>query len=118
MIEQTLKVGKQQRLLLYQNDTVTARLTLLDEDGDPIDLTGMTVKLHAKLSLWDTAVAWSITGTLHDAEAGIVDFALTETLHTGNVREYWADIEHDAGAGVTTVLMPLFNLSVIRGISV
>lgn len=117
MIEQTLKAGQQNRIQLRQTDTVTVQLTLLHENGDPIDLTALTVKLQSKLSLWDSAAAFTITGTLVDADAGIVSFAFTETLHTANVREYWADIISDQGAGSTLVLMPLFNLSVIRGIS-
>lgn len=99
MRTETIKRGNRYDLRFYQNDVLTLRLSLTDESGDAIDLTGKTVRLLLKENVFDTAAAFTLTctpvGTLTN---GIVDVAIT-ALSTANVRDYIAEVEVETTGG-------------------
>lgn len=112
MNQRTLRKGNLHRFHWVQGDALTERLTLLDENGNAIDLTGQALRLHAKLNPYDAATAFTLVGAIAgDATLGIVDFPVT-TTETASVREYWAEIEMTVGAVVETIFR--FRIKVER----
>lgn len=110
----TYQRGKQYRQTFYQDDEVVFEVELRDAEGNPLDLAALDVELAAKLSLFDDTAAFTITGTVVDATAGIVSFAVDDT-HTGEIRNYYAEIEVSDGAGYTETYI-LFQLDILRGV--
>lgn len=111
----TYQRGRQYRQTFYQNDETPFQVRLRDFAGNPIDLTGLTVNLPAKLNLFDDTAAFTLSGTLTDAEAGIVTFPVTNS-ETGEIRNYFAEIEVTDGASYTETLV-IFQLDILRGIA-
>lgn len=114
MREITFKRGDSISFRTWQNDVLTLRGTLLDEDGDAIDLTGKTIRINAKISPFDSSVTHAVSGSIVTAASGIVDFAITGT-HTANVRKFFAEIEYETtgGAGDIETLLT-FEWLVLR----
>ncbi len=109
MISETiLQRGQRYRVAWYRSDAFTWRVTLRDADGDPVDLTGLTIALHAKINALDAAVLFTVVGAIVGAAtAGIVDFVITAT-HTANVRNLTAEVELNDGAnGFTHIVFDL-----------
>lgn len=115
MITATFQQGKHYRQTFYQNDETPFEVTLRDTNGNPRDLTALDVTLAAKISLFDETAEFELDGTLVDAEAGIVEFAVTST-ETGNIRDYIAEIQVTDGASYTETLI-VFQLDILRGIA-
>lgn len=89
----TLKRGNRYKLDNYRNDVETWRVSLTDEQGDAVDLTGGAVYFRAKVSPFDSTLAFELLGTVIGAETlGIVEFAI-DIAQTGLVRKYIAEIQ-------------------------
>lgn len=114
MIKLEMKQGGQYRIGLSQGDEVPVELTLRNSIGDPIDLTDLDVSLILKLDLFDSAPAYTLTGTLTVGSDGIVTFDFTNT-ETADVRLFVAEIEVTDGAAYTETLF-LLQVDVRRGI--
>lgn len=114
-IRVTYQKSRHYRQTFYQDDETPFEVTLRDSAGNPIDLTGLDIELSAKLNLFDIAAAFTLTGTIVDAEDGIVTFPVTDT-ETADIRNYFAEIEVTDGAAYTETLI-LFQLDILRGIA-
>lgn len=96
-----LRRGRPQRLILQEMDGTMLTLTLLDAQGRALNLTGTTVTLNTKYSLYDEAVHASYAGTVVSASAGKVrfNFVLSDLELT---RDMYASVVLDNGSEVWT----------------
>lgn len=112
MITKELKQGGQYRIMLTQANEAPIEFTLRNSIGDPIDLTGLTLEMTWKISLFDDAPAYTFPGTVTGAEDGILTFAVTD-VETADVRVFIAEIIATDGASYTENLF-LFQMEVRR----
>ena len=105
----TMRTGE--AIELIRGDARSLAVALVDDAGDPIDLTAyagvdaeiaLTVKENQyRNDATDTNAAFQVTGTMADPTTGIVTFAISpansEALETGINYDY--DIQADDGAG-------------------
>lgn len=113
----TLRAGRRYELHVYTNDVATWRLSLTNEYGDAVDLTGKTVRCLLKQSLFDSAAAFTLTctpvGTLTN---GVVDMAIT-ALSTAAVRDFKAEIEVETTGGAGDIeSFLIFDFKVLRDV--
>lgn len=99
MRTETIKRGNRYDLRFYQADVLTLRVSLTDEAGSAIDLTGKTIRVLLKENVFDTAAAFTLScAIVGDAANGIVDVTIT-AASTANVRDYLAEIEVETTGG-------------------
>lgn len=77
---------------IKQNDTAPSlRATLLDGDGNPVNLSGSTVRFHMRL-LGQTAIVVNQSATLIDAANGIAQYNWV-AADTDTIGSYQAEFE-------------------------
>lgn len=92
-------------------NTLVISLTLEDDDGDPVDITGYTVIFTIKRLLTDGKYVYQQTITSHTAPAlG----QTTITVPADNLKfigQYWYDIRFDIGAAKQTYGIGMIQFS-------
>lgn len=90
---------------VVQNDLFAFSLTLRDSDGDPIDLTGASVRMQVRADFGDPVVALEFEIgdgiTVPTPADGRADFSKIAALAP---RGYVYDVEFNFGAGPRTML--------------
>ena len=77
---------------IKQNDTAPSlRATLLDGDGNPVNLSGSTVRFHMRL-LGQTAIVVNQSATLIDAANGIAQYNWV-AADTDTIGSYQAEFQ-------------------------
>lgn len=75
----------------YRGDNVRLTGTVLNQDGEAVDITGWTIVLSAAPAPGDTPV-FTVTAALDTPASGTFYFDLTAT-HTGVVRQLYYDVQ-------------------------
>lgn len=97
-----------QDVCVKRGDTRTLRLTILDSAGDPVDLTGATVKLAVNPSEEPSDTSeqlFVMTGVLTDAVNGIVDFTPSIAQATQVPEVYYYDVQVDFPGGTRATVI-------------
>jgi len=103
-------------LAIYQGDDYSQRVSFVEPDGTPIDVTGLTFTAQLRADYADVAPVplAELECVLTDAELGelvlSLDHALTETLPTEDVLR-WDLQATDAAGEVTTYLAGTVKVS-------
>lgn len=101
---------------IVQGDTYTQSIQVQD-DGDPIDISGWTVTVTVKETVGDQSYAIQRTITTHDDPAnGLTSFTFTGTDTDGLQGEYVYDIQIDTDGGETYTPL-LGNVYFSRGVT-
>jgi hypothetical protein len=92
-------------ILIEQGATFSKTLTLKDEHGAPINLTGKTFASKIRRRPTDTQAAATFTMTVINAALGKVSWSLTATQTSAVIAEpHYYDIEMTDGATVTRLM--------------
>jgi hypothetical protein len=97
-----------QNFELFAGDDAILRVTVTDEDGDALDITGMTVDWALVRKVGDTPILTKETGgggiTLTTPASGILDIALTDANTSDLSGNYWHQVVLTDGSGnISTV---------------
>lgn len=87
-----------------------AALTLKDDTGDPVDLTGYTARMQARESVCSPAPLLSLTtadgGITIDGPAGLISWVVDDAVTaTWTWRHGVFDLEIESGGGITRRLL-------------
>ena len=86
-------------LVIDQGTTFSSIITLTNQDGTPMNLTGYTVKSQFRKS-YQSSSATSFTTSIYDAAAGKIRLQLSPTDTSGvQAGRYLYDIELTSGSG-------------------
>lgn len=77
---------------IFRGDTRIFRSTVVDENRDPIDITGWTFLLSASKKAGTSPPNIQVAGSIINAKSGIVEFELTPA-ETALVGTYYYDVE-------------------------
>lgn len=100
-------------LCLYRSDNFSHQITWLDNDGDPIDLTGYTAKMEARRKVGGSILmtATESSGLDLGGAAGTIDIKLIPTQTDIAFRDNVYDLEVTSpGAEVTTLVQGAFTV--------
>lgn len=97
----------------YRGDTVPFTVTILDSDGNPINITGFTLKLSVNPDESPTDEAgklFTLTGTVTDGPNGVVQFEPNATEANQSEDDYYYDIEQvDGSSKIRTLCKGVFQ---------
>jgi hypothetical protein len=77
---------------IFRGDTRIFRSTVVDQNRDPIDITGWTFLLSASKKAGTTPPNIQVAGSIINAASGIVEFELSPA-ETAIVGTYYYDVE-------------------------
>ena len=96
-----------------RGDTFPIALTVVDEAGDPIDVTVATDILltvdPSRTPVDDTNNLFQLTGAVVDGPTGKIEFAITALQADQTPGRYFYDVQLDLGDGIRTVLNGTFR---------
>jgi hypothetical protein len=91
-------------LYLYAGDDVSVRLTVTDEAGDPVDLSGGVLRAEVRTYPSDAVVCEATVGDELAADGVVyVSFTGVDTADMADGRGLRWDLEHDDGGLVETL---------------
>lgn len=90
-----------------RRDTASWEMVIADDDDVPIDITGFSFLLSVDPSEDPSSSGtrlFQLTGTITDAENGVVQFAMNSTQANQEPATYYYDLQQTDGSGKTRTL--------------
>lgn len=90
---------------IYRGDDFAHTLTIQDDQGDPVNVSGRTFTSQLRRYPDTTVVAATFAVSMTNAATGVVVFSLGDTVTAGlEPGPYAYDVQQDNGGTITTLL--------------
>lgn len=100
-----------QTLKVMQNTAMTLRFAIT-QGGLSFDVSGYSVALATKVSFADSAVTWSLAGSVYNGQQGLCDLTLSST-QTGTAQTLIAELQLTKSSPASTLTPLQFYLEIV-----